>query len=154
MSGKRTQTSTTSNDPDELPCYVESSALLAALLEQDIGALSILRRPGPKITSALTFAESYRGILRAATEGRLTTSQERSAIRALQTFERRCTVVEITATILTRSSRPFPVEPVRTLEAIHLATAELMTDHPQLVTFLTRDRRVKENAQRIGYMVA
>lgn len=47
--------------------------------------------------------------------------------------------------------RPFPVEPIRTLDAIHLATAELLDEPPQLVTIVTRDERVRANAQALGY---
>ena len=79
---------------------------------------------------------------------------ERAAIRALKTFERRCTIINITDSVLTRAGRPFPVEPIRTLDAIHLATVELLGEAPQLVTIVTRDICVRENAQALGYVVA
>jgi predicted nucleic acid-binding protein len=47
--------------------------------------------------------------------------------------------------------RPFPAEPIRTLDAIHLATAELLGEAPQLVTIVTRDERVRANARALGY---
>jgi hypothetical protein len=53
--------------------------------------------------------------------------------------------------VLARSSRPFPVEPIRTLDAIHVARAELLGEPPALVTILTRDARVRDNADRLGY---
>jgi predicted nucleic acid-binding protein len=134
--------------------YVESSGLLAALLEQDPSARETVRGPGRRVTSALTLAEAARGILRARVAGRLTPDQERTAIRALRTFERRCTIISITETVLTRAGRPFPVEPIRTLDAIHLATLELLGEAPQLVTVVTRDTRVRENAQALGYALA
>lgn len=104
--------------------------------------------------SALTLAEATRGILRARVAGRLTPEQERAAIRSLKTFERRCTIVSITDSVLTRAGRPFPIEPIRTLDAIHLATLELLGEAPQLVTIVTRDTRVRDNAQALGYVVA
>ncbi len=134
--------------------YIESSGLLAALLEHDASARAALRGPGRRVTSALTLAEAARGVLRARISGRLTSDEERSAIQALKTFERRCTIVSITDSVLTRAGRPFPVEPIRTLDAIHLATAELLGEAPQLVTVVTRDTRVRENAQALGYVVA
>src|SRR5262249_6537300 len=134
--------------------YIESSALLAALLEQDAGALRLLRAPGQRITSALTFAEAARGIVRARVGGRLTPVQERAAVRALRTFERRCAVVAVTEAVLPRAGRPSPVEPIRTLDAIHIATAELLGEPPQLVTVVTRDTRVRENAAALGYTIA
>jgi predicted nucleic acid-binding protein len=127
---------------------------LAALLEHDASARAALRGPGRRITSALTLAEATRGVLRARITSRLTSDEERRAIRALKTFERRCTIISVTDSVLTRAGRPFPVEPIRTLDAIHLATAELLGEAPQLVTVVTRDTRVRENAQALGYVVA
>ena len=49
--------------------------------------------------------------------------------------------------------RPFPVEPVRTVDAIHLATAELLDEPPQLVTIVTRDDRIRSNARSLGYAI-
>ena len=56
--------------------------------------------------------------------------------------------------MLGRVGRPFPIEPIRTLDAVHLATAELLEEPPQLVTIVTRDARVRENAKALGYAVA
>lgn len=134
--------------------YIESSALLAALLEQDAAALRELRANGRCVTSELTFAEASRALIRARVAGRLTLGEERAGLRALQTFERRCTVVAVTGAVLTRAGRQFPLEPIRTLDAIHLATVELLGETPQLVTVVTRDDRVRENARALGYAVA
>jgi len=133
--------------------YVESSVLLAALLEHDQAARAQLRAPGRRVTSALTFAEGARALVRARVAGRITPAQERAARRALQTFERRCGVIPVTDGVLARVGRPFPVEPIRTLDALHLATAELL-GAPQRVTIITRDVRVAENARALGYMLA
>jgi predicted nucleic acid-binding protein len=106
------------------------------------------------VTSALTLAEANRGVVRARATGRLTQVQERRAIRALQTFAARCDLVAIVDPILDRAGRPFPVEPIRTLDAIHLATAEFLGTAPQLVTVLTRDVRVRDNARALGFATA
>jgi hypothetical protein len=45
------------------------------------------------------------------------------------------------------------VEPIRTLDAIHLAAAEALGDPPALVIIVTRDLRVRENATALGYPV-
>jgi predicted nucleic acid-binding protein len=133
--------------------YIESSALLAALLEHDNTVIRVLRGPSRSVTSALTFAEANRAVVRARVAGRLTTSGERSAVQALQTFERRCSIIAVSELVLARAGHPFPVEPVRTLDAIHLATMEMMGGPPQLVTVVTRDDRVRENAIALGYAV-
>ena len=133
--------------------YIESSAVVAALLERDAEALKSIRARGRKVTSVLTIAETGRAILRARAAARLTAEQERGVVRALQRFERRCYVVGVTDAVLARVRRPFPVEPIRTLDAVHLATTELLEEPPPLVTIVTRDARVSENAKALGYAV-
>jgi len=132
---------------------MESSALVAALLEHDTAAMTAPAGT-QHVTSAVTFAETGRAIVRARATGRLTASQEQAAVRALRTFERRCFVVDVERTVLARVRRPFPVEPVRTLDALHLATMELLAEARQLVTVVTRDSRVRENAEAFGFTVA
>jgi len=99
----------------------------------------------------LTLAEAARAILRARIAGRLTSEQERLAVRALGRFERRCYIVAITDAVLARARRPFPIEPIRTLDAVHLATTEILGEPPALVSVVTRDARVRENAAALGY---
>jgi predicted nucleic acid-binding protein len=133
--------------------YVESSALVAALLEHDTAVTKRLS-PGTRlVTSALTLSEAGRAIIRARVTGRLTAEHQQAAIRAFRTFERRCFLLDIDRAVLERVRRPFPVEPVRTLDAIHFATAELLGEPPQLVTIVTRDERVRSNAQALGYAI-
>ena len=73
---------------------------------------------------------------------------------ALRRFERRCYVVAVTDAVFARVRRPFPVEPIRTLDAVHLATAELLGEPPPLMTIVTRADRVRENTVALGYAVA
>ena len=133
--------------------YIESSALVAALLEHEADALKSLRAAARQITSALTLAEAARAIMRARVGDRLTPDAERAAVRALRRFERRCYVVAVTDDILARVRRPFPVEPVRTPDAVHLATVESLGEPPQLISVVTRGQRVRENAKALGYAV-
>jgi predicted nucleic acid-binding protein len=113
-----------------------------------------VRIQGRRVTSALTLVETARAILRARAGGRLTADQERATVLALRRFERRCYIVAVTDAVLVRVRRPFPVEPIRTLDAVHLATAELLGEPPPLMTIVTRDDRVRQNAIALGYAVA
>jgi predicted nucleic acid-binding protein len=133
--------------------YIESSALVAALLEHDAEALKSLRAKSPRITSALTLAEAARAIVRARVGERLTPEAERAAVCALRRFERRCYIVAVTDDVLGRVRRPFPAEPVRTLDAVHIATVESLGEPPQLMSIVTRDHRLRENAKALGYSV-
>ena len=132
--------------------YIESSALVAAVLEGDAAARASIRAQGQRVTSALTLAEASRAVLRARLSGKITAQQQRAALLTLQRFVRRCHVVSITETILAHAGRPFPVEPIRTLDAIHLATAGVLGDQPALLTIVTRDIRVRE-ATALGHPV-
>jgi predicted nucleic acid-binding protein len=134
-------------------CYVESSGLLAALLEQDAAAKRVLRGSATRVTSSLTAAECRRAIVRAQQAGRLDAAQVKRVTSALETFLKRCDLVAVTEGILLRAGRPFPVEPVRTLAAIHLATMEFLGEPPALTAVLTRDARVRNNAVAAGYEV-
>ena len=133
--------------------YIESSALVAALLEHDSAARAAIREPGRRVTSALTLAEATRAIVRGRATGRLTAADERAAVRGLQVFARRCDLVSVTDAVLARVGRPFPVEPICTLDAVHLATAEQLGEPPALVTIVTRDAKVRDNAHVLGYAV-
>lgn len=132
---------------------MESSALVAALLEHDSTAWKPLPAGTQLVTSALTLAQAGRVIIRARATGRLTPAEEQAAVRALRTFERRCFILDVDRAVLTRVRRPFPIEPIRTLDAVHLATTELLGEAPQVVTIVTRDVRVRDNARALGYIV-
>ena len=133
--------------------YVESSALVAAVLEGDAAARDAISAPGRLVTSRLALAEAHRAVLRARVSGRLGPDDERRLIRGLDTFGRRCELMAVSEPVLLRAGRPFPVEPVRTLDAIHLASVESLGEAPQLVTVVARDARVVANARALGYDV-
>lgn len=76
---------------------------------------------------------------------------ERQALRVLDVFRQRCDVVNVTDDILTRSGLPFPVEPLRTLDALHLASSSSLSELPQFITVVTRDERVAANARALGF---
>jgi hypothetical protein len=134
--------------------YVEWSALVAAVLEGDAEARNAIGAPGRLVTSRLTLAEAHRAVLRARVTGRLEPDEERRLIRGFDTFSRRCELMAVSEQVLLRAGRPFPVEPVRTLDAIHLASVEALAEPPQLVTVIARDARVVANARALGYDVA
>lgn len=133
--------------------YIASSALVAALLEGDAAATESLRAKGQHVTSALTVTEAGRAVLRARLSGRITLQQERAAMLSLKSFASRCYIVSATETIPAKAACSFPVEPLRTSEAIHLATAEALGDPSALLVIVTRDLRVRENATALGHPV-
>lgn len=134
--------------------YLETSALLAALLEGDQSALRALRGAARLATSALTFAEAARTLARRRASRDLTDEMAATLMRDLKVLERRCAVVAVSGPVLAQVGARFPVEPVRTLDAIHLVSAQMLGLPPDEVVLLTRDRRVRANAAALAFGLA
>lgn len=130
--------------------YIETSLLLSALLEDDPEAVEALRRARHPVTSMLTMAESRRALRRARATGRIPEEREAQCLHVLATTFDAWVLVRITDEVLQRAGEPFEMEPVRTLDAVHLATAQLL-GAPADVTVLTRDDRVRRNAAAMGF---
>lgn len=140
--------------PDPLGIrYVESSALIAAILENDQAAGESLRASGHRVTSTLTLAEAHRVVLRAHHSGRLRNREHKTALAELHAFFEETDLVPVSVPLLLRAGRRFAVEPIRALDAIHLATIELVADDARRAVVITRDQRVRENALALGCLV-
>jgi predicted nucleic acid-binding protein len=61
----------------------------------------------------------------------------------------RIALLELTAPVLARALEPFPA-PVRTLDAMHLASAEFLRQQGQEVRLATYDARMSDVARRLG----
>jgi predicted nucleic acid-binding protein len=132
--------------------YVETSALLRVFLEGD-DTLQPLLLAGTCYTSALTFAEARRAIRRARFAGRLDPAGVQKARQRVAEFERWSEVVPISDSVLQGIGEEFPVEPVRTLDAVHLATIQLLAETLPELDLVSTDERVRENAKALGINV-
>ena len=132
--------------------YVETSALLRVVLEGD-DTLQPLLSTGTCYTSALTLAEARRAIRRARSAGRLDPGAVQIARRSVAEFERWAEVVPISDSVLRGADEEFPVEPVRTLDALHLATMQLLAETLPEFDLVSTDERVRENARALGINV-
>ncbi len=105
--------------------YAESSAALAWLLEQKYGELvaDTLGQAALIIASDLTLIECDRVLIRAVVLDELHESDAVQRQARLTAVSTRWTLVALDEEIIERARRPFPSEPVRTLDAIHLASA-------------------------------
>lgn len=132
--------------------YAESSGVLAWLLGEPRAAEAAyaLQRASVVVTSVLTSAECSRAILRGAALGAISRERARMLVRELSEWEQGCDRVEIGDRVLAKASAPFPVEPVRTLDAIHLASAAFVHAEVGEVTMWSFDTRVRENADAMG----
>ena len=132
--------------------YLETSAVLNWLLGQaranevreSVDAAEVV------VTSALTFAETERALVRAESEELLRAADGQRLRGLLQRASAGWMKMMISDEILARAGRPFPVEPVRTLDAIHLATALAFTKAFADLRLLSLDRRLTGNARALG----
>jgi predicted nucleic acid-binding protein len=65
----------------------------------------------------------------------------------------RVSLVELAPTVLARALEPFPA-PVRTLDALHLATAHHLVERRQKVALATYDERMRACARKLGIELA
>lgn len=133
--------------------YIESSALLRVLLERDAGLQKRLRSFDSFFTSTLTLIEVPRALARARNEARISVRAYARARSRFAAFARGCTVSELTDVVRERAALEFPVEPVRTLDAIHLATIVTWADTLGPLIVASCDQRVSQNALALGYEV-
>jgi hypothetical protein len=65
----------------------------------------------------------------------------------------RVAFIEMAPPVLARALEPFPV-PVRTLDALHLASMEFLRGNGQAVTLASYDDRLVVAARRLGISIA
>ncbi|MCP3979749.1 MAG: type II toxin-antitoxin system VapC family toxin [bacterium] len=134
--------------------YLESSAVLHWLLGQARAAevRRAVDRAELVLTSTLTTTECERVLIRAEDPGGLKGGDAQRLRGMLERAQAAWTRMSVSDDVLTRAARPFPVEPVRTLDAIHLATAlEFAAVYPDL-RVLSYDRRIRGNAEALGIL--
>jgi predicted nucleic acid-binding protein len=112
-----------------------------------------LQRAEEIVASDLTLAECDRALIRAHATGTLSELETAHRRSRLETVSILWTRLTIEGAILERARRRFPVEPIRTLDALHLASALVArTAVPGLVV-LSLDKRVRDNAAALGFSV-
>ncbi len=135
--------------------YAESSAVLAWLMGESNEPLVRVALDGADrvVTSSLTALECARGLTRAKLAGRISTMQELATLRVLDDAESTWDVHVLTDGVVARARATFPVEPVRTLDALHLATALVLQEATGPLAMLSFDERVRANAIALGFAV-
>jgi predicted nucleic acid-binding protein len=133
--------------------YAESSAALAWLLEQEHGELvaDTLAQAELVIASDLTLIECDRVLIRAVVLDELQESDAAHRQARLNTVSTRWTLLALEEEVIERARRPFPSEPVRTLDAIHLASAVTARKALSDLAMLSLDDRVRKAAARLGF---
>lgn len=136
--------------------FIETSAILSWFFEESksAGIMSLIDQHDQIIASLLSILEAKRAFGRLE---KLDFSRPSPRLRLLQNLEKNSNhweIMEITPQIQQRISEPFPIEPVRTLDAIHLASAlEASKIFPELHV-LTLDQRLITNLEPLGLTLA
>jgi predicted nucleic acid-binding protein len=135
--------------------YVESSAVLSWLLGEPDGrsVRDIIVEERIVVTSELTLVECDRALIRATAIKALT---EGEAIRCRATLNgaaTQWTLFRVSDEVLERARRPLPHEPIRTLDALHLASALLGGRVIRGLEFLSLDNRLREAARGLGFRI-
>jgi hypothetical protein len=133
--------------------YAESSAVLAWLMGEDPGdaVRGALGGADVVITSDLTLVECDRVLIRAAALEELPEAEAADRRACLTAAAAHWHVLKLGADIIDRARRPFPGEPIRALDAIHLASAIAARSAVAGVEMLSLDRRIRASARAMGF---
>ena len=120
--------------------YLDTSAALAELFAED-------RRPVPALWKEPLVASrllEYELWIRVHARGAAKTHGE-----AAREILSRVAMIELAPAVLARALEPFPAR-VRTLDALHLATALFLAERRQPVAIATYDERLRAAARALG----
>lgn len=117
--------------------YLDSSVALAHILDEARTLPDSLWREALVASRLLEY--EVRNRLHARGLGRSHAEEERALMA-------RVALIELSPTVLSRALEPFPV-PVRTLDALHLASLEFLRGRGQSVELATYDGRMAEAAR-------
>jgi PIN domain len=135
--------------------YAESSAVLAWLLDEPTapGVRRLLGEAEVTVASDLTLIECDRVLLRAVALKELTEAESADCRAHLVAAAAHWQVLRIAGEIVDRSRQPFPGDPIRTLDAIHLASLLVARSAVAGLRLLSLDDRVRQAAKGLGIAV-
>ena len=103
------------------------------------------------IASVLTLVECDRILHRATLAGDLLEAEAAGRRATLRRATVHWILFGLEDEVIERARRPFPVEPIRTLDALHLSTTLLVRSLVPDLRLLTLDRRVRDNGAALGF---
>jgi predicted nucleic acid-binding protein len=127
-----------------LVTYIDSSVVLAYLLGES-RTPSTAFWDAALVSSRLLEYEVWNRI-RARQLARSWGSEARALLAGVE-------LIEMTELVLARALEPFPI-PVRTLDALHLATSEFLRGQGESVALASYDNRLLAAAQALGISIA
>ncbi len=135
--------------------YAESSAVLAWLLDEQTAPAvrGLLGQAEVIVASDLTLIECDRVLVRAGTLKELTEAEAADRRAHLIAAAAHWQVLRIAGEIVDRARQPFPGDPIRTLDAIHLASLLVARSAVVGLRLLSLDERVRLAAKGLGIAV-
>ncbi|MGE0258136.1 MAG: PIN domain-containing protein [Alphaproteobacteria bacterium] len=124
--------------------YIDSSVALAELLGEDRAPRREFWQAAAVSSRLIEYEVWNRLQARRAAEARFAAAQ--SLLAGIQQFE-------MTRQVLARALEPWPV-PLRTLDALHLATAEYLRRRGEPIELASYDNRLREGARALGIPLA
>ena len=132
--------------------YAESSAVLAWLLGEEAGfrVRRVLAEAEVVVASDLTLVECDRVLIRAVTLRELAEADAANRRAHLTRAASHWHVLRVGGEIVARARQPFPGEPIRTLDALHLASALAARLAVTDLALLSLDDRIRDAGARLG----
>lgn len=132
--------------------YVESSAFLVWLLseQQSREVIRLINAAKKVVSSNLTILEAKRNLIRLEKMGKIKKADRFKLLGLIEQTVSGWHLVSVDASLFLKAEEVFPVEPVRSLDAIHLAIClDLLQIYPDLAV-LSFDKRILENLTPLG----
>lgn len=105
------------------------------------------------MASDLTLVECDRVVLGAQAAGRVTEAQAAERRGRLAAAAAHWNLLRVSADVVDRARRPYPVEPIRTLDALHLASALVARAAVPDLLLLTLDERIRAAGRGLGFTI-
>jgi predicted nucleic acid-binding protein len=133
--------------------YADSSAVLSWLFGEPEGPAvrEVLAAADSVLASDLTLVECDRTILRAHAAGRISEAQAADLRGLLVATAAHWHLLRLDAEVIERARRPFPAEPIRTLDALHLASALAARSVLPDLALLSLDERMRAAGRGLGF---
>jgi predicted nucleic acid-binding protein len=132
--------------------YAESSAVLAWLFDEPTAPAvrRLLDEAEVIVASDLTLIECDRVLLRTVALKEMTEAEAADRRAHLIAAAAHWQVLRIAGEIVDRARQPFPGDPIRTLDAIHLASLLVARSAVVGLRLLSLDDRVRQAAKGLG----
>jgi predicted nucleic acid-binding protein len=136
--------------------YFDTSALVKRYVDE-LGRREVLQllRQSECVTSAVLPVEMRNGLRRRVAEGSIDAARLRAILKHVAGDRPYWTLVEVGTDVLAGAETLVAAHPIRTLDAIHVASAQLFAARVSMrgLTFVSADKRQTETAVAVGLVV-